>query len=40
MVARHIREGLGGAWGDARMPAQAHVSPAEAEALAKWVLRR
>jgi cytochrome c len=40
MVARHIREGLGGAWGDLRMPAQDHVLPAEAETLAKWVLGR
>ena len=40
MVARHIREGIGGAWGDLRMPAQDHVQPTEADTLAQWVLGR
>lgn len=40
MVSWHIREGIQGAWGDMRMPAQNHVQAAEAEALAKWLLGR
>ena len=38
MVAKNIVSGWKGAWGDVPMPAQDHVSPVEAEALAKWVL--
>lgn len=38
MVARNIRSGWKGAWGDVAMPAQDHVSEAEAELLARWVL--
>ena len=39
-VSKHIREGLKGAWGEMPMPAQPHVKPAEAEALARWILAR
>lgn len=38
MVAKNILHGWKGAWGDIPMPPQDHVSPAEAEALARWVL--
>lgn len=38
MVARNIVAGWKGAWGDVPMPAQDHVTPAEANALARWVL--
>jgi cytochrome c len=40
MVSRHIREGIQGAWGDMRMPAQGHLQATEAEFLAKWLLGR
>ena len=38
MLAKTIITGWKGAWGDVPMPAQDHVSQAEAEALARWVL--
>lgn len=38
MVAKNILVGWQGAWGDVPMPAQDHVSAAEAELLARWVL--
>lgn len=38
MVAKNILSGWKGAWGDVPMPAQDHLSPAEADVLARWVL--
>lgn len=37
-LATTIREGGRGRWGAIPMPAQSHVSPAEAEDLARWIL--
>lgn len=37
-LAEKIQKGSSGAWGPVPMPANAQVSPAEAETLAKWVL--
>ena len=37
-LAKKIREGGVGVWGQMAMPPQPQVSAAEAEALAKWVL--
>ena len=37
-LAKKIREGGVGAWGQIPMPANPQVSEAEAQALAKWVL--
>jgi cytochrome c len=37
-LATKIMKGGGGVWGDIAMPANAHVSAAEAKTLAKWVL--
>lgn len=37
-LASTIREGGRGRWGAIPMPAQPHVSPAEAEDLARWIL--
>jgi cytochrome c len=37
-LANTIREGGRGRWGAIPMPAQPHVSPAEAEDLARWIL--
>ncbi|HUN90765.1 MAG TPA: c-type cytochrome [Burkholderiaceae bacterium] len=37
-LAKKVREGGVGAWGNIPMPANPQVSPAEAEALVKWVL--
>ena len=38
MVAKNMRSGLKGAWGDMPMPAQQHLTDAELETLARWVL--
>lgn len=37
-LARKIREGGVGTWGNVPMPANPQVSAAEAEALARWIL--
>ena len=37
-LAKKIREGGTGAWGQVSMPANPQVSEAEAQTLAKWVL--
>jgi cytochrome c len=37
-LSEKIIKGGGGVWGPTPMPAQANVSPAEAEELAKWIL--
>jgi len=37
-LANTIREGGRGRWGAIPMPAQPHVSPAESEDLARWIL--
>ena len=37
-LARIIRQGGRGAWGVVPMPAQSHVSPAEAKELVEWIL--
>ncbi|GAA5236743.1 c-type cytochrome [Verticiella sediminum] len=37
-LAQGIREGSRGKWGALTMPAQAHVSEADARALARWIL--
>jgi cytochrome c len=39
-LALKIRHGGAGAWGAVPMPANTQVSPAEAEALAAWILAR
>jgi len=38
-LAQSIRQGGRGRWGVIPMPSQPHVSPAEAEQLARWILR-
>ena len=37
-LATRIRHGARGSWGAVPMPAQSHVSDAEAQALAQWIL--
>lgn len=37
-LAKKIREGGSGVWGQAPMPPQPHVTEAEAKALARWIL--
>lgn len=39
MLAKKIRAGGGGVWGEMAMPAQANVSEADARKLASWVLK-
>lgn len=36
-IERSIREGGSGRWGPVPMPAQPHVTAAEAQALARWI---
>jgi cytochrome c len=38
-LARKIREGTAGAWGQTPMPAQAQVTEEEALTLARWILQ-
>ena len=38
VIARNIRNGVKGSWGDMTMPAQPQLSEADATALARWVL--
>ena len=37
-LSEKVIKGGGGSWGDTPMPAQASVTPAEAETLVKWIL--
>ncbi len=37
-IARKIREGSVGVWGNVIMPAHAQVTPAQAESMAHWIL--
>ena len=37
-LSAKVIAGGGGSWGDTPMPAQASVTPAEAETLVKWIL--
>jgi cytochrome c len=37
-VAKTVREGGSGKWGQIPMPAQEQLSPADAKALAQWIL--
>ena len=39
-LARKVREGSVGVWGQVPMPAQPQVSEAEALTLARWILTR
>jgi cytochrome c len=38
LLAKHIREGVRGNWGEIPMPAHPQLSASEADTLAKWVL--
>jgi cytochrome c len=38
LLADHIRNGSGGAWGAGRMPPHPDLSPAQAAAIADWIL--
>jgi cytochrome c len=38
LLAKHIREGVRGAWGEIPMPAHPQLSAADADTLANWVL--
>ncbi|MBR1154398.1 c-type cytochrome [Bradyrhizobium sp. JYMT SZCCT0428] len=37
-LSEKVVKGGGGSWGETPMPAQASVTPAEAETLVKWIL--
>ena len=39
LLAKKIREGGGGVWGEVAMPAQPQVSEEESVRLAKWILQ-
>jgi len=38
VLSEKVRAGGGGVWGPMAMPAQANVTPEDAEALVKWIL--